>query len=97
MTLGSRTSHASPAMTCAQRPCERRWRYGAATCLGRVDTADPDGQHAEPARIGRVAVRADEEPARDGEVLEHDLPHGMGDAFTLSEASASARGGGARA
>ena len=41
--------------------------------VDRVGAADTDRDHAEPARVRRVAVGADHHPARERVVLEHDL------------------------
>ena len=41
--------------------------------VDRVGAADADGDHAEPAGVGRVAVGADHHPAGERVVLEHDL------------------------
>ncbi len=41
--------------------------------LAAIRAADPDGGHAEAARVGRVRVGADHETAGEGVVLQHDL------------------------
>ncbi len=41
--------------------------------IDRVTAADTDGNHPQPARVGRVAVGPDHHPARKRVVLEHDL------------------------
>jgi hypothetical protein len=39
----------------------------------RIRATDPAGEHAEPAGVGRVRVRADHHAARERVLLEHDL------------------------